>query len=71
MSVFGVCAQSNPIAYLFQFQWANGFWLVYLSMRLWQLFMKVLTFLVVFLVVLHVSDPYSRTSRPYQPIIIK
>ena len=33
-----------------------------LSIRLWQLFMKVWTFLVVFLVVLHVSDPYTSTA---------
>ena len=31
-----------------------------LSMRLRQLFMKVWTFLVVLLVILHVSDPYSK-----------
>ena len=33
-----------------------------LSMRLRQLIMKFWTFLVVFLAVLHVSDPYSRTD---------
>ena len=73
MPVSGVGAQCNPwSSFYFDFNGAllyslpmfciaDGFCSI-VSIRLRQLYMKVWTVLVVFLVVLHVSDPYSETD---------